>query len=213
MFTGIVRQIGIVRDARAAAGGLRLRIDLGTLAEGLTLGDSVAVSGVCQTVASLRGSECEFDAIPETLRRSTLGELHRGDRVNLERSLRAGDALDGHIVQGHVDGVATLRRILRDAGKWEMEFACDGSLTGQMVEKGSVAVNGVSLTLARVSDGQFAVALIPTTLKDTTLSDMRPGDRVNVETDVIGKYVQKYLRASSSEGVTLEKLRQAGFLD
>ena len=197
---------------RASGLGKRLTIDLGPPAEGLRRGDSVAVAGACLTAAAVSGGTAEFDVVPETLRRTTLGALRAGARVNLERSLRAGEALDGHLVQGHVDGVAAVRRIER-GGQWTVEFEAGEELAGQMVAKGAVAVDGVSLTLVDVGGGRFSVALIPTTLKETTLGGLAVGDKVNVETDVIGKYVRKWMSASgeSPSGLTLEKLKQAGF--
>ena len=214
MFTGIVRHVGEVKAVRSTGAGARLVIDVGPLAEGLGTGDSVAVNGACLTVTESDREGAAFDAVAETLSRTTLGALRPGQKVNLERSLGVNDALDGHIVQGHVDGVGTVRSVGRgERPIWE--FDAPDELTRQMVPKGSVCVAGVSLTLVDVSDGRFSVALIPTTLAETTLGASRPGDKVNIETDVIGKYVQRYLRTMVADGggsLTLEKLRQAGFL-
>lgn len=216
MFTGIIRHVGKVTNVRPSAGGARLAIDLGPLAAGLGLGDSMAVRGVCLTAAALDGRIASFDVIAETLKRTMVGELKVGDRVNLEPSLRVGQGLDGHIVQGHVDGLATLRTIVR-GGQYVLEFSATTELTGQMVAKGSVAIDGVSLTLVEVSADRFSVALIPTTLGETTLGDLRPGDKVHIETDVIGRYVLKYLaqmglQSPAAGGLTMEKLKDAGFL-
>jgi len=215
MFTGIVRHVGAVRSVGAAAGGSRLTVDAGPLAEGLQLGDSVAVDGACLTVAALAGAAAGFDVIAETLSRTTLGDLRAGSRVNLERACRLNDALDGHLVQGHVDGVAAIRRTDRSGGRWALELAAPADLTDEMVPKGSVAPAGVSLTLTHVGDGAFGVALIPTTLRETTLASLDVGAKVNVETDVIGKYVRKYLgqlsAAGRGGGLTIAKLREAGF--
>ena len=215
MFTGIIRHVGVVRNIRSAPGGKRLSIDLGPLAEGLRAGDSVAVSGACLTVAELEGAAAGFDVVAETLRRTNLGDLRAGDRVNLERSLRLGDSLDGHIVQGHVDGLAKVLAI-RHGARHVVEFAAGRDLTGQMVPKGPVAIDGVSLTLVDVADSTFSVALIPTTLAETTLGGLKVGAKVNVEIDVIGKYVRQYLQQTDSRegpsgGLTLEKLKEAGF--
>ncbi len=219
MFTGIVRHIGVVRGVAASAGGQRLTIDLGPIAAGLGAGDSVAVCGACLTAAQVRGQTGEFDVITETLQKTTLSELRAGSRVNLERALKASDALDGHMVQGHVDGVGEVRAI-RSAGEHVIEFAAPKGLTDQMVSKGSICIDGVSLTLATVADGRFSVALIPTTLGETTLGELRVGSKVNVETDVIGKYVLKYLSQMAGENrenrggsLTADKLRQAGFFE
>ncbi len=213
MFTGIIRHIGVVSGIRPQPGGQRLAIDLGSLAERLQAGDSVAVSGACLTAATVgAGGGAEFDVVAETLSRTTLGRLRVGSRVNLERALRASDPLEGHLVQGHVDGVATVAAVRGAGGEHRIEFEAP-ELTGAMVPKGSVAVDGVSLTLAHVAGARFSVAVIPATLAATTLGDLAPGEAVNVETDVIGKYVRKYLEhLAGTGGVTLEKLRGTGFM-
>jgi len=221
MFTGIIQHVGTIQAVRPVGAGRRLTIDLGPVADGLQLGDSVAVSGACLTACGLRGPLADFDVAAETVSRTTLGEARTGTKVNLERALRADGALDGHLVQGHVDGVAELARIDPAPDQWALAFAAPAALTDEMVSKGSVAVAGVSLTLTAVSDATFAVALIPTTLRETTLADLAPGSKVNIETDVLGKYVRRYLRQLSREprsetpapssGLTLEKLRDAGF--
>jgi riboflavin synthase len=216
MFTGIVQHVGAIGRIAATADGKRLAIDVGPLKERLAVGDSLAVNGACLTVAAIGADLLEFDVVSETLSRTTLGELRAGQKVNLEPSLRLDDALDGHLVQGHVDGVAELRRIDRSRGLL-MEFEARRELTVQMVPKGSVTINGVSLTLAEAGDRSFAVALIPTTLQQTTLGELRVASKVNIETDVIGKYVLKYLGqlagAAGQGGLTLDKLHQAGFAD
>ncbi len=214
MFTGIIQHVGSVTAAEKTAAGRRLWIDVGPLADELGVGASVAVNGACVTAAEIDGHTAGFDVVPETLERTAQGELATGRRVNLERALRVGDRLDGHIVQGHVDGTAGVDRVDRSGGQWCIHFACERALTDEMVAKGSVAVDGVSLTLASAEDGRFSVAVIPTTLAKTTLADRRAGDRVNVETDVLGKYVRRMLRrpGSSAGGVTLAKLGEAGFI-
>ena len=212
MFTGIVQHVGQVRSARATAAGQRVTVDLGPLAEGLRVGDSVSVAGVCLTAAAEDGQNAEFDVVPATAERSTLGSLRPGTKVNLERSLRPDRGLEGHIVQGHVDGTATVRRVQRGAD-WVVEFSCPVELTDAMVPRGSVAVDGVSLTIKDVRDGEFSVALIPTTLAATTLGALAIGDAVNVETDILAKYVAKLLGrgAAPTQGLTLDKLREHGF--
>lgn len=219
MFTGMVRQVGSVCRVQPTTGGKRLTIDLGPLAEGVGLGDSISVDGACLTVTSIRGHEADFDAVSETLSRTTLAQLRSGSKVNLERALTLSAALDGHLVQGHVDGLATVAEVGR-AGEGIWTFQADTSLTDQMVPKGSVCISGVSLTLVSVQAGRFSVALIPTTLAETTLSQLNVGSQVNIETDVIGKYILKYLhqlvgdgKRGSSGGVTLDALRDAGFMD
>jgi len=214
MFTGIIRYVGTVERAVATPQGRRLTAGLGPLAQGLALGDSVAVAGVCLTVTAVAGQSAGFDVIAETLGRTTLGRLRRGSKVNLERSLRPDQGLDGHLVQGHIDGLAAVRHVRRRA-ECGVEFEAGNDLTDLMVPKGSVAVDGVSLTLVDVAEGAFSVALIPATLAATTLGELRPGDKVNIETDVIGKYVRKYLRElgmPAQGSVTVEKLKEAGFI-
>ena len=212
MFTGIIRHVGVVGAVGSAGGGARLTIDLGPLAASAAPGDSIAVSGACLTVAALRGARGEFDVVAETLATTTLGGLRPGAKVNLEPALSLGGGLDGHLVQGHVDGVATVRQVRTDA-EWVVRFDAPGELVAQMVPKGSVAIDGVSLTLVDVADGGFSVALIPTTLAETTLGALRVGDRVNVETDLIGKYVLRYLEQmrGGGAGLTRQKLKEAGF--
>ena len=211
MFTGIVRYVGTVKAVSPTAAGRRLDIDLGPLVEGLKLGDSIAVCGACLTAAAIAGSVAQFDVITETLAKTTLGTFAPGRRVNLEPALRVGLGLDGHMVQGHVDGAARLSAVHR-GGQHVLEFTAGGELTDLMVPKGSVAIDGVSLTLVDASAGKFSVALIPTTFGETTLSELKVGSAVNIETDIIGRYVKKYLQQlSSTGGLTIEKLRQAGF--
>jgi riboflavin synthase len=211
VFTGIIRQIGTVRTATGTPAGRRLGIDLGALAEGLRRGDSVAVSGACLTAAEVNGPVAAFDVVAETLQRTTLGRLAPGGEVNLERALALGDRLDGHLVQGHVDGVARVTTVGPDGGEWRIECA-SRELAGKMVAKGSVALDGVSLTLTDATAERFAVALVPETLSATTLAGLAVGDPVNVELDLIGKYVRKYLAGlGAADGLTLDKLRGAGF--
>lgn len=214
MFTGIIRHVGSVLSAVTTPAGKRLRIDVGPLAGRMAHGASVAVDGACLTVSAAAGTAADFDAVPETLSRTTLGGLAGGHKVNLEPALAAGEALDGHIVQGHVDGLAAVERLERQGGAVILRLTAPAELTDEMVAKGSVAVAGVSLTLVDVGPGRFSVALIPTTLELTTLGQLRPGQKVNIELDILGKYVRRYLQAVTGqrEGLTMEKLKQAGFL-
>ncbi|MDY6913733.1 MAG: riboflavin synthase [Planctomycetota bacterium] len=213
MFTGIIQHAGAVQASRPRPGGRRLEIDLGPLAGPLAPGDSVAVSGVCLTVAAA-GAVTGFDVIGQTLRRTTLGSLRAGATVNLELPVSPTGALDGHIVAGHVDGVAKVRRVRQDRQEHIVEFAATRELTDEMIARGSIAIDGVSLTLMDVSQECFSVALVPTTLAKTTLANLHVGSSVNVETDIIGKYIRKYLHnlAAGSGGLTMEKLKDAGFI-
>ena len=197
MFTGLVESLGEIRDVIVAGDGTDLVVAAGIGSE-LTVGESVAVNGACLTVVERGRDTFRFQAGPETLRRTNLGQLRVGDRVNLERSVRLGDRLGGHIVQGHIDGLGKIADRQR-AGEWEtVWFACPAELALQMVRKGSIAVDGVSLTLVEVLADRFSVALIPHTLVQTTLGFKKVGDAVNLETDIIAKYVGKEVEGYKS---------------
>jgi riboflavin synthase len=187
-----------------------MSIDAGPVAGEAVVGDSICVSGVCLTVARKSGGMLAFDVIGETLSLTTLAALQAGDAVNLEPSLRPSDRMGGHFVTGHVDGTATLRERVETPGEVRMTFHADPRLTRMMLPKGSVAVDGVSLTLTDVSEGEFRVALIPHTLSVTTLGTLQPRGRVNVETDLIGKWVLKAV-GKSEDTLTEDFLRQHGF--
>ena len=193
MFTGIVETVGEVESVSPEGDLVRLRVRARRASEGVALGDSVAVNGVCLTVTGVDGERLGFDAVRETLERSALSDLEPGARVNLERAMRADGRLDGHIVQGHVDGVGRVRRLERRGDDVQLYVECDPELAGLLVDKGSVAIDGVSLTVVRAEPQGFDVALIPHTLAETTLSGCRPGQRVNLEADILGKYVKTYL--------------------
>jgi len=198
VFTGIIEGQGTV-TAIAKDGDAVLTIDAPAIVDDLKLGDSVAINGTCLTVTAQDGSRLSFDVMPQTLRLTSLGTLQAGDRVNLERALKAGGRLDGHIVQGHVDGVARLRS--RTPGpRWdELRFDLPADLLRYVCPQGSIAVAGVSLTVTGVDDDGFAVALIPTTLAVTTLGDLKVGDPVNIEVDILGKYVERLLGTQLKE--------------
>ena len=198
MFTGLVEALGRIEKVAVEGPGRRFTIAWPGLGGPLALGESVAVNGCCLTVVAAEGERFELQAGPETLARTNLGDRAEGDRVNLERSLRVGDRLGGHFVQGHVDATATLRE-RRPDGEWEfLSFGVDPEWTPLMVEKGSVAVDGVSLTLTGVGPEGFAVMLIPHTLAATTLGGLRVGDRVNLEADMLAKHVRKLLAGTSA---------------
>src|SRR5437763_14018654 len=209
MCTGLIETLGLVQQVQPSGPGRRLTLSAASLIQGTQLGDSVAINGACLTVVDIQGDTLSFEAGPETLAKTNLGELKPGDRVNLERALRLGDRLGGHLVQGHVDGVGRIAERRRE-GEWEVVwFSCPPTLAEQMVSKGSVAVDGISLTLVDVTSDHFSVALIPHTLAVTTLGFKQPGASVNLETDLLAKYVWKCLRGG---GVTLDTLREAGFV-
>jgi len=200
MFTGIIERVGRIERIETRGDLARLDVEVGPVAEGVKHGDSVAVNGACLTVCAIQGSVLSFEAIRETLDKTNLGDLVEGSRVNLERAMRADGRLDGHIVQGHVDGVGRLRELRRDGDDVQLIVSCDAELADLLVDKGSGAIDGVSLTVVTVEPEGFDVALIPTTLAETTLGDKRPGDRLNLEADILGKYVKRYLgRITGSE--------------
>ncbi len=193
MFTGIIEAVGRVVSLEPAGELTRLGIEAPSVTEGVRIGDSVAVDGCCLTVTAADADCLHFEAVRETLDRTALGGLGVGSRVNLERAMRAGGRLDGHIVQGHVDGTGTVRALEREGDDVRLYVDCGPEVADFLVEKGSVAIAGVSLTVVGVGAGGFDVALIPHTLSVTTLGDLQPGDRVNLEADVLGKYVKRYL--------------------
>ncbi len=212
MFTGIIEATGTVRSIRSAAGKV-VGIDLGPLAQGAGLGDSIAVNGVCLTISRLSGSVADFDVSAETLAKSTIGRLQAAAAVNLERAMAADGRFGGHMVLGHVDGAARIEAIDRRGDFCEMRLGASGELLDEMVTKGSVAVDGISLTIASLDEKGFSIALIPTTLRETVLGTAKVGDVVNIETDMLIKAVRKYLGkiAGGQEGLTIEKLRECGF--
>jgi riboflavin synthase len=194
MFTGLVQELGEVRSIEREGGGARLRI-AAKLAADLARGDSVSVDGVCLTATAVEAGEFAADVSHETLQRSVIGELAEGDRVNLEPALRAADRLGGHIVQGHVDGLARIEAIEEEGNGRKVRFEAPSELLRYVVEKGSVTLDGVSLTVTDVDERGFGVALIPETLERTSLGNAVPGRRVNLEVDVLAKYVEKLLSA------------------
>ena len=182
-----------MQAVEGGADGVRLRIDAPETARGAAVGDSVSIAGVCLTVVAVDEGTVAFDAVPETLDRSSLGRLRPGAHVNIEAALRAGEQLGGHYVQGHVDGLGTVREVAPEGEGSRVWFDAPRELLRYVVEKGSIAVEGTSLTIADLDDEGFAVALVPHTLAATTLGELRPGDPVNLETDVLAKYVEKLL--------------------
>jgi riboflavin synthase len=204
VFTGLVEEVG--RVSRLEQGEmLSLSISAGRAAEDTREGDSVSVNGVCLTVGKADGRTLSFYAMPETLRRTALGELVEGSAVNLERAMAAGSRYGGHIVQGHVDGVGEVLRV-RPEGEAEIwEFAAPDSVLRYAVEKGSVCVDGISLTLVSIEEGSFTVSILPQTRANTNLAELGVGDRVNLEADVIGKYVERLLEPRLERFATTER--------
>ena len=212
MFTGLIEAVGRIASVTDHAGGRRLSVDT-LLAPDLSQGDSIAVNGVCLTVVSKRPSDFSVDVSPETLRVTTIGEWTLGRRVNLERPLRADQRLGGHFVLGHVDAVTEVSAIRPDGDSYWMEFVLPFALRGYFIPKGSVTLDGISLTLASLGDRDFGVQIIPHTWSHTTLSDLVPGAVVNIEADVLGKYVARMMSLegpaeSVPAGVARHQLRR-----
>jgi riboflavin synthase len=211
MFTGIIEKVCPVRSLRRLQAGAELQVDLSGLEA--AVGDSIAANGVCLTACGLSGSIVAFEVSAETLERSNLGSLAGGSEVNIERALRPTDRLGGHIVQGHVDAVATVKSLERSAGFAEARLSADPEILSQMVAKGSVALDGVSLTVAAIEPDCFKVVLVPHTLRTTSLGRWKTGDVVNVETDIITRTVKRLLEniLPRRQALTAERLRQLGF--
>jgi riboflavin synthase len=195
VFTGIVRELGWVDGIERRGGGARLRVRAAETAAVTGVGDSVSVNGVCLTATEVSGEVLCFQAVAETLRRSSLGRLRTGAKVNVEPALRAGEPVGGHIVQGHVDGVGRVRAVEREGDGTLLQLELPRQLERYVVEKGSIAVEGVSLTVTAVGGGSFSIALVPHTLAATTLGGLAVGDDVNLEVDVLAKHVERLLEA------------------
>jgi riboflavin synthase len=217
MFTGIIEELGRVRSLEKRGEGARLVIEARAVMEGTREGDSVAVNGVCLTAIDVRDDSFAADGSSETLQRSTLGRLRSGSPVNLERAATPSTRLGGHIVQGHVDARGRFLSASEHGGSWTIRIAYPPEMARYLVFKGSVAVEGISLTVAALGEDYFEIAVIPKTWAVTNLSHLRPGDEVNLEADIIAKYVERILTVRTSikgaepSGVTIEKLTELGF--
>lgn len=193
MFTGIIEELGSVRSLSLTGTSGKITIDAKKVLEGTRIGDSIAVNGVCLTVISLQRDGFTADVMAETVRRSNLGDLRRGDRVNLERAMAAGGRFGGHLVSGHIDGTGTIKSCRKEENAVWVTVTAGPDILRLIIEKGSVAIDGISLTVAAVSDRDFQVSVIPHTGEETTLLKKKPGDAVNLENDVVGKYVERLL--------------------
>ena len=216
MFTGIVEEIGTVRNVISGSISGEISIQADKVTEGTQIGDSIAVNGVCLTVTSLLPDGFTADVMPETLRRSNLGQLSSGSRVNLERAMAADGRFGGHIVSGHIDGIGTIVDQRREGNAVWVRIQAQTEIMRLIVEKGSIAIDGISLTVATVSESDFQVSIIPHTGSETILLDKRPGAHVNLENDVIGKYVERLLhpganQETNSSKITMEFLAEHGF--
>lgn len=212
MFTGIIEEIGTIKGIRRGNDSVVLDIEARHLLEDVKIGDSIATNGVCLTVTSLKGHLFSADAMPETMHRTTLGGLRPGDRVNLERALCLNGRLGGHIVAGHVDGVGEIVRKDKNENAVWITVSAPPAILKYIIEKGSVAIDGVSLTVAYIDESAFKVSVIPHTQGQTTLIGKFPGDKVNLENDMIAKYVEKLMSGGKSGGgISLEFLQENGF--
>jgi len=211
MFTGIVEEMGTVKSLRRNADGARLAIAASSVLPGTLLGDSINVNGVCLTVVEKDLAGFSADIAMETLKTSNIGELGSGEKVNLERALQLSARVGGHLVTGHVDAVGRIKERRQEGNSWRIFFEVSGMSLRYIVKKGSVAIDGISLTVADVDSTGFSVAVIPHTAKLTTLGSKTTGDSVNVETDIIGKYIEKLLSGRLESGMNLELLKRTGF--
>jgi len=225
MFTGIIETVGKVANIERQGESVRLTVAAGPIAEDVRIGDSVCINGVCLTATSTQAPQMTFEAVYETMRKTSLGSLQIGDGVNLERSLPANGRLGGHIVQGHVDGAGRIASIRPVGNSWFVYIDAAPELMRYIVTKGSVAIDGISLTVADSADRTFSLSIIPHTWDNTTLRDKRAGDPINIECDIIGKYVEKMLGGyiagggepagrggSSDRGVTMDLLARSGYV-
>jgi riboflavin synthase len=215
MFTGIIEEVGRVKNIKSGGKSAVLTLEARIIFEDLKLGDSVAVNGVCLTAASIEKNTFTADVMHETIRRSSLGDLAIGSYVNLERAMAADGRFGGHIVSGHIDGMGTIRSIQQDDNAIWYTVVAEGDLMKYIIPKGSIAIDGISLTVVDVEQESFRVSIIPHTAKETILSRKKAGDKVNLENDVIGKYVEKLLShrqpVSNKSNITKEFLMENGF--
>ena len=211
MFTGIIEEMGTVKALRREAGAARLSLSAATVLDGTALGDSICVNGVCLTVVEIGKNEFSADVAVETLRVTNLGELKTGARVNLERALQLSARIGGHLVSGHVDAVGRIREKRDEGNGWRIFFDAPETVIRYIIKKGSIAIDGISLTVADVDRAGFSIAMIPHTAKLTTLGFKAAGDSVNLESDIIGKYVERLLPGKAAGSVSLDLLRKNGF--
>lgn len=214
MFTGITEHLASVENLSLKAGGGELFLNFSGFYNDLTLGESIAINGTCLTIREISGKVVSFDVSGETLKKTTLGKFRSSENVNIERALRVGDRLGGHFVTGHVDGIGTVKGKKQSTDQCTMSFSVEKRLADMMIEKGSVAIDGISLTIVDLADGAFSVALIPYTLTSTTLGFKKVGDPVNIEIDMMGKWIKKLLMniQEGKPGITQEQLMEQGFL-
>lgn len=214
MFTGIIEHLGKIKQVKQQANSAVIAVDIGSLKDGVIPGDSIAINGTCLTVTHIKDTVIHFDVSGETLSKTTIGKLTVSDHVNIERSLKIGDKLGGHFVTGHVDCVGTINKIENEPGQCIVWFSVSNEAANMMIKKGSVAIDGISLTIVDLKEKLFSVALIPFTLDATTLGFKKVGQKVNIETDMLGKWVKRILTTNNNttSGVTEELLKAKGFM-
>jgi riboflavin synthase len=213
MFTGIIEEVGMIHAVRDDGHGKSLEIHAEKVLEGTKIGDSIATDGICLTVTALTRNGFTVDVMPETVKRSTVAGMNRGFRVNLERAMRLSDRIGGHLVTGHIDGTGIIKKRSREGGAEVFSISAGKDLLQYMVTKGSVAIDGISLTLISVDSDGFSIGMIPHTQEATTLFEKRAGDSVNIECDLLAKYVEKLLKPEKASGeVTMKKLIEEGYL-
>ncbi|MHC4943495.1 MAG: riboflavin synthase [Planctomycetota bacterium] len=213
MFTGIIQKVGVLESIISQGERARLRVRTGAMAGEVEIGDSVSISGVCLTAVEIQGEVVAFDVVKTTMSRTRLGALTSGDPVNLELALQLSDRLGGHLISGHIDGVGKIRNIDKKPEEWRFSIDAPEEVTANMIERGSVALDGISLTVAAMRPGGFEVAIIPHTLENTTMARASAGDPVNLECDMIGKWVARYMEGlQPGRGITYDKLRDEGFI-
>jgi riboflavin synthase len=211
LFTGLVVELGEVSSLMKKGNGARLYLDAKSLGQGAKLGDSIAINGTCLTVVEIRGNVLAFDISDETLRSTNLGELKARDSVNLEPALRLDERLGGHFVTGHIDGVGKIRTKALEGEVWKIVIEAEPWIAEYLIEKGSVSVDGISLTVVDVLRDGFSLVIIPHTAKLTTIGFKKPGDRVNIEVDILGKYVLKFLKKGKDANL-MNTLKASGFV-
>lgn len=212
MFTGIVEEIGKIKDFSKKANGARITVECKNILEGTKIGDSIAINGCCQTVTDLTNTTFSADVSDETLRVTTFKEIHTGDEVNLERALTPSSRMGGHIVQGHIDCIGKFLGYERLTDFYNLTFTVPETETKYIVKKGSIAINGISLTVADINGSVIKVAVIPHTWQNTTLKDLKSGYNVNIETDILGRYIEKFLSVNNNNRIDENFLRENGFV-
>ena len=212
MFTGIIEAVCRVQGVSAVGGGLKLAIEMGKIAQEVKIGDSIAVNGVCLTASAIKQNNVEFDVSGESLAKTTLQKLKVGSQVNIERAMRADARFGGHFVQGHIDAVSKICKTQKEGDFWRFSFAVSDEIKGGLVAKGSIAIDGVSLTLAEIDKNNFIAAIIPATFGNTIFKNYKVGDSVNIETDILCRIVRSQLENMlPGKTMTFDKLKEMGF--